>query len=111
MPISQNYIDQVVASSGITVLAKSKWLNALHVRGLQTDIEAIRNFSFVNRIEFADRNLNSRTVPTNRVNEIQNVNKELEVLVDFNYGNSANQIQMLKRTFFCTNKILQVRAK
>ena len=95
VPISQNYIDQVVASTGITVLAKSKWLNALHVRGLQTDIEAIRNFSFVNRIEFADRNLNSRTVPTNRVNEIQNVNKELEVLVDFNYGNSANQIQML----------------
>lgn len=99
VPISQNYIDQVVASSGITVLAKSKWLNALHVRGLQTDIEAIRNFSFVNRIEFADRNLNSRTVPTNRVNEIQNVNKELEVLVDFNYGNSANQIQMLNGHF------------
>lgn len=99
VPISQNYIDQVVASSGITVLAKSKWLNALHVRGLQTDIEAIRNFSFVNTIEFADRNLNSRTVPTNRVNEIQNVNKELEVLVDFNYGNSANQIQMLNGHF------------
>lgn len=99
VPISQNYIDQVVASSGISVLAKSKWLNALHVRGQQTDIEAIRNFSFVNRIEFADRNLNSRTVPTNRVNETQNVNKELEVLVDFNYGNSANQIQMLNGHF------------
>ena len=99
VPISQNYIDQVVTSTGITVLAKSKWLNALHVRGLQTDIEAIRNFSFVNRIEFADRNLNSRNVPTNRVNEIQNVNKELEILVDFNYGNSANQIQMLNGHF------------
>lgn len=99
VPISQNYIDQVVTSTGITVLAKSKWLNALHVKGLQTDIEAIRNFSFVNRIEFADRNLNSRTVSTNRINEIQNVNKELEVLVDFNYGNSANQIQMLNGHF------------
>ena len=43
VPISQNYINQVIASSGITVMAKSKWLNALHVRGTQADIQALTN--------------------------------------------------------------------
>ena len=95
VPISQTYIDDVTNSTGITVMAKSKWLNALHIRGSQTDIQALTNLTFVNRIEFADRNLNSRTAPTNRVNEIQNVNKQLEVLVDYSYGGSSNQIQML----------------
>ena len=32
VPISESYITQVTASTGITVKAKSKWLNALHVR-------------------------------------------------------------------------------
>ena len=95
VPISQTYIDDVTNSTGITIMAKSKWLNALHIRGSQTDIQALTNLTFVNRIEFADRNLNSRTAPTNRVNEIQNVNKQLEVLVDYSYGGSSNQIQML----------------
>lgn len=95
VPISQTYIDDVTNSTGITVMAKSKWLNALHIRGSQTDIQALTNLTFVNRVEFADRTLNSRTAPTNRVNEIQNVNKQLEVLVDYSYGGSSNQIQML----------------
>lgn len=38
-PIAQTYIDQVTAATGITVMAKSKWLNALHVRGTQADIQ------------------------------------------------------------------------
>jgi serine protease AprX len=95
VPISQNYIDQVVASSGITVMAKSKWLNALHIRGSQLDIQALNSLPFVNRIEFADRNLNLRSSSNSSTNNIQAVNKQLEVLVDYNYGGSSNQIQML----------------
>ncbi|UGS24561.1 S8 family serine peptidase [Flavobacterium channae] len=95
VPISQTYIDEVTNTTGITVMAKSKWLNALHIRGSQSDIQTLTNLTFVNRVEFADRTLNSRTAPTNRVREIQNVNKQLEVLVDYNYGGSSNQIQML----------------
>jgi len=95
VPISQNYIDQVIASNGITVMAKSKWLNALHIRGSQSDIQALNSLPFVNRIEFADRNLNSRLSSNSSTNNIEAVNKQLEVLVDYNYGGSSNQIQML----------------
>ena len=95
VPISQTYIDGITNTVGITVMAKSKWLNALHIRGSQTDIQSLTNLSFVDRIEFADRDLNSRTASTNKVGEIQNINKQLEVLVDYNYGGSINQIQML----------------
>ena len=94
VPIAQTYIDQVTASTGITVMAKSKWLNALHVRGTQVNIESLTNLSFVSHIQFADSNLNSRH-SSGKSNELKPVNKQLEVLANFNYGGSSNQIQML----------------
>lgn len=96
VPIAQTYIDQVTAATGITVMAKSKWLNALHVRGTQADIQLLTNFPFVNHIQFANTSLNSRHSNTiQKTTVIQPVNKQLEVLTDFNYGGSSNQIQML----------------
>ena len=32
VPIYQPYVDQIIASTGITVKAKSKWLNCVHVQ-------------------------------------------------------------------------------
>lgn len=96
VPIAQTYIDQVTAATGITVMAKSKWLNALHVRGTQADIQLLTNLPFVNHIQFANTSLNSRHSNTiQKTTVIQPVNKQLEVLTDFNYGGSSNQIQML----------------
>ena len=96
VPIAQTYIDQVTATTGITVMAKSKWLNALHVRGSQANIQLLANLSFVSSIQFANSSLNSRqSNQTLKSNEITAVNKELEELIDFNYGGSANQVQML----------------
>jgi subtilisin family serine protease len=92
VPIAQTYIDQVTASTGITVMAKSKWLNALHVRGTQTDIQALASLSFVSSIEFANQALNAR-LSSNASNN--SINKNMNVEVTFNYGTSANQIQML----------------
>ena len=42
VPVETSYILQVKNSAGITVKAKSKWLNALHVQGSQ---DAISNLS------------------------------------------------------------------
>ena len=95
VPVSQSYIDAVTASEGITVMAKSKWLNALHVRGSIDDINALRNISFVSAIDFADRNLNSRPGSVQAVSQANRVNKNLDVQANFGYGNSATQIQML----------------
>lgn len=96
VPIAQTYIDQVTATTGITVMAQSKWLNALHVRGTQTDIQLLSNLSFVSQIQFANSSLNSRHSNANqKTTEIKSVNKQMEVMADFNYGGSSNQIQML----------------
>ena len=91
VPISQNFIDQISAVSGITVMAKSKWLNAIHVRGTETDIRNLKpNFSFIDSIDFANHNLASARTASTEANS----NKwDTEIL--YNYGGSLNQVQML----------------
>lgn len=92
VPVHQPYIDQVTAAPGITVKAKSKWLNCVHVRGSVANINALELLSFVNRVEFADNSLNLKRPQPKTINP---VNKQMDVQVNFNYGNSGNQIQML----------------
>lgn len=94
VPVYQPYIDTITSSAGIIVMARSKWLNALHIRGIQADIEILGSLEFVDHIEFADRSLNT-TARIQVQKETVAVNKELEEQVDFSYGTSANQIQML----------------
>jgi len=99
-PIEQSYIDQVAASSGIEIKAKSKWLNCLHIRGVIADIQALTNFSFVNHIYFADNSLNAKNFhPINN----KPLNKNLNVQATFNYGNSSNQIQMINAQYLHEN--------
>lgn len=96
VPVEQTYITQITSANGITVMAKSRWLNALHIRGTQTDIQALSAFGFVNSITFANRNLNASGKQIQNIPIVfQPVNKQLEVQVNYNYGNSANQIEML----------------
>ena len=96
VPISPSYITQITNATGITVMAKSKWLNALHIRGSVTDIQQLSTLSFVNSIQFANATLNANASgkSASTVN-IEAVNKTLETQINFAYGNSNNQIQML----------------
>jgi hypothetical protein len=94
VPVEQSYITQIAATSGITVMAKSRWMNALHIRGTQTNIQALTSLSFVHHVTFANHSLN----PVGRVsqnNKISAVNKQFETQVIYNYGDSQNQIEML----------------
>ena len=94
VPVYQPYIDQIESAPGIAVLAKSKWLNAVHVRGSYDDINALPQlFSYVIDIDFANHSLSEIRQPTQAL--YKPVNKLLDIQTDFNYGNSANQIQML----------------
>jgi len=95
VPIYQPYIDEIIASTGITVKAKSKWLNCLHIRGSQADINALKLLSSVLRVDFADKSLNVSGLKTKAKLKFKPVNKTLQTLISFNYGSSANQIQML----------------
>ena len=45
--------------TGITVMAKSKWFNSVHVRGTEADINALDALTYVDSIDFADKSLNS----------------------------------------------------
>ena len=91
VPVNETYISQLKMQSGITVLAKSKWFNAVHVRGLESDINALNSLGFVSEIIFADNSLNARIsveqIPTDKFR----IEGEQTI---FNYGNALNQIQM-----------------
>lgn len=95
VPVEILYITQIKNALGITVYAKSKWLNALHIRGTQTDINNLTNFNFVTKVEYANRSLNTANKNVDKQQVTQNNNK-LDFTTDFNYGSATNQIEMLK---------------
>ncbi len=96
VPVESTYYTQIKNATGITVLAKSKWLNAIHVQGTQADIDALKtDFTFVTSIEFANNSLNTgRKISS--IKPVENhQNKFAETNTDFNYGDASNQITML----------------
>lgn len=96
VPIFPAYITQITNATGITVMAKSKWLNALHIRGSVENIQLLEALSFVDSIQFADKTLNIAAAPkASATAENQAINKNLETQITFAYGNSTNQISML----------------
>ena len=96
VPVGTAYYSQVKNATGITVLAKSKWLNAIHVQGAPVDINNLKSFSFVAEIEFANNGLNAKGKTTQRSSNTKHKNKFTEVSANFNYGDAENQITMLK---------------
>ncbi|WP_289666086.1 S8 family serine peptidase [Flavobacterium panacagri] len=93
-PLETSYIDQIKASTGIMVMAQSKWLNALHIRGTQANVNALKTLAFVQKIEFADRTLNTTAKKVSET-AINQTKKQSKTAIDYAYGNSGNQIQML----------------
>ena len=93
-PLEKTFVNQIKASTGITVLAQSKWLNALHIQGSQTNILALKSISFVDRVAFANKALNI-TAKKVLENQTLKTNEKLATAIDYAYGSSANQIQML----------------
>jgi len=89
VPVNESYVSQIKNVSGVSVLAKSKWFNAVHVRGNQSDIEALKNLSFVSLVDFADNSLNqTKSLKQKQKDKLEGV------LTTFNYGDAANQIEM-----------------
>jgi hypothetical protein len=95
VPVDSSYITEIKGASGITVKAKSKWLNAVHIQGTQTDINELLKINFVGKVDFADKSLNPSGKSKKQLNGVYKKDK-LEAKTNFNYGKAANQIQMLK---------------
>ena len=100
IPIEPTYITAIKNTPGITVLAKSKWLNALYIQGLKTNIDALLNLELagiviVDSIEFANRTLNGSKSNKSSKQLPKFKKKQLETTTGFIYGDAENQLLML----------------
>lgn len=91
VPVNEAYILDLKAQTGITVLAKSKWFNAVHVRGIEGDISALSTLDYIDRIDYANKDLNSMS----RSTAIQNKTHIEEETAIFIYGDTQNQVEMI----------------
>lgn len=91
VPVNEAYITFLKAANGITVMAKSKWMNAVHVQGDASNISALFDLNFVASIDFADKDLTDLSRPANQ-NDKFVIEESLE---DFNYGSAKNQVEMI----------------
>ena len=92
VPVNEEYISTIKNNEGVVVLAKSKWMNSVFVRGSQTDIKNLLTLDFVSVIEFADNTLNLNTVPAERAPKF-NISDQNRI--NYNYGNAVNQTEMI----------------
>lgn len=98
VPVNEDYITSIKSQDGISVKAKSKWLNCVHVIGDFQSISNLSSLDFVSAIEFANDNINNRSQEQD-----QRVKNKLETNIDFEYGFAANQTEMLNTDFLHEN--------
>jgi len=92
VPLNETYKAAISNAAGITVLAKSKWMNAVYVRGSQANIENLEDLSFVSEIEYMDRSLNRNFPEPKRIDKFEIESAERVV---YNYGAAENQTEMI----------------
>lgn len=85
LPVSQYYIDSI-QSLGLNVWLKSKWLNAVVIHTDTNSIKKLKNCSFVLKTNPISRKFSQV--------DFQNLNS-LNSIQSIDYGNSANQNQMI----------------
>ena len=94
VPLTEVYITQIANAVGITVHARSKWFNALHIRGTEEDINSLLDLAFVDHVEFANKSLNgSRSGEP--LTEDKFAFETADQRIDFTYGETQNQVEML----------------
>ena len=98
VPVDENNIAMLKAEAGITVHAKSKWMNAAYVRGSQTEIENLLTNEYVSAIEFMDKSLNFAPFAPAKPDDKFEVENNFSRTV-FNYGDATNQTEMIQIDF------------
>ncbi len=93
VPIHQPYIDEIINTELISVLAQSKWLNAIHIRGNFDNISNLTTLDFIASIEFADKSLNTQSLFSSNSSTPSNY-KILNTQNSFAYGESSAQIEL-----------------
>ena len=97
VPVNASYCAQLQNATGITVLATSKWLNAIHIQGAQTAInELVATYSFIDEIEYANKALNAKRKRIKPPTTKHHTDKFANQVSELNYGSAETQITMLK---------------
>ena len=100
VPVDIDYYNDLKEVPNLTVLAKSKWLNAIHVQGTEEVInELTSTLTFVDYIEFANKSLNKSGKKIGKPIKPNHHNKFSEIKTEFDYGETSNQIKMLNGDF------------
>lgn len=94
VPLEVSYVLQINNSDGITILARSKWLNALHIKGTESNIRNLIDLDFVEKIEFANKSIELDGKQNESMKPGGHYQK-FEATEDFVYGDASNQIEMM----------------
>ncbi|RTE53440.1 T9SS C-terminal target domain-containing protein [Arenibacter aquaticus] len=97
VPVNENYIASLKLQEGITVKAKSKWFNCVHVVGSLSNISALLELDFVARVWYANRSFNAKwDKEWNVISQSTNHRgKYLRQQEEFVYGQTGRQIRQL----------------
>ena len=98
VPVNEAYITAIKDISGITVFAKSKWMNCVYVRADLQSLEALEGLDFVSHVEYADKSLNLGPIvggPTEDKFLIENQTKSIV----YDYVAATNQVEMIAANF------------
>ncbi|WP_298533547.1 S8 family serine peptidase [uncultured Algibacter sp.] len=98
VPVNEGYIEQIKNATGISVKAKSKWFNAVHIRGLKTDVDNLvsdPDLNFIERIVYADKSLNLKKHSKKKPEILHNKFEFVNTLVNFTFGDTQNQLEMI----------------
>ncbi|QNJ98324.1 S8 family peptidase [Constantimarinum furrinae] len=93
VPVNESYISTIKNQTGITVFAKSKWMNCVYVQGTQNNIENLLGLPFVTDVEYADKDLNLIPDHTPAADKFAIENDQSRVV--YNYGDATNQTEMI----------------
>ncbi len=103
VPLNEVQKALIDASTGITILAKSKWLNAVYVRGTETNINNLLTLPFVTDVEFADKSLNRPTGGKQFADDKFEVENQFPSRPVYNYGSATNQTTMINVDYLHEN--------
>ncbi|MFT6065521.1 MAG: hypothetical protein ACJAYY_001317 [Paraglaciecola sp.] len=100
VPVDADYLKDIKATTNLIILGKSKWLNAVHVQATKNVIDgSLPNLPFVDKVEYANKNLNPGAKSIRKRTKRNHQNKFLTSNTDFIYGDTENQVKMLKADF------------
>ncbi len=98
VPVNETYITTLKGIPGITVFAKSKWMNCVYVRGNLQDLDAIEALDFVTHLEYADKSLNLVPIPGSSTKDKLSVENKANSIV-YDYGAATNQVEMIAANY------------